>query len=55
MTLEEYKKKVKEELVKAGYPQQAEFLMKEYDEDMETFLKDGWSPLETASAMEMGY
>ena len=57
MTLEEYKKKVEEHLVKECNftTQRAKKLMALYEEDFPQFLKDNWSPLTAASAMLAGY
>ncbi len=57
MTLEEYKKKVEEHLVKKCNftTQSAKKLIALYEEDFPQFLKDNWSPLTAASAMIAGY
>ena len=57
MTLEEYKKKVEEHLVKKCNftTQSTKKLIVLYEEDFPQFLKDNWSPLTAASAMIAGY
>lgn len=57
MTLEEYKKKVEEHLVKECHftTQRAKKLIALYEEDFQQFLKENWSPLTMASVMIAGY
>lgn len=58
MTLEEYKKKVGEHLIKKCNftAQRAKKLIAVYEKDFPQFLiKDNWSPLTVASAMIAGY
>ncbi len=57
MTLEEYKKKVEEYLIKRCNftVSRAKALIAVYEKDFPQFLKDNWSPLTAASAMIAGY
>ena len=55
MTLYEFKKKVREFLVKQGGEAQADTLMKTYNDDFPEFLAKNYTPETTAMAMLMGY
>ncbi len=57
MTLEEYKKKVEEYLIKRCNftVSRAKALIAVYEKDFPQFLKDNWSPLTAASAMIASY
>ena len=56
MTLEEYKKKVEDFLNKNSNDSiGTEKLMKEYEDDFQKFLADGWKPEVAATVMVMGY
>ena len=57
MSLEDYKKKVKEHLInKMNFTEEdANKLMTIYDPDFEEFLEKGYSALGAASAMLAGY
>ena len=56
MNLEEYKKKVEDFLLK-NYNNSTGTtkLMKEYENDFQKFLEDGWEPEVAATAMVQGY
>ena len=57
MSLEEYKKKVKECLITKGNytEEEANELMKLYEPDFKEFLEKEYSPLQAMSAMMAGY
>ena len=57
LSLEEYKKQVRECQRLYGYRSEAENerLMKLYENDFAEFLANGWSPNAARLAMEMGY
>ena len=55
MDLEEYKKKVLEDLVKMVGQSRAQRLMTAYSVDFPMFLKEKWTPEFAAFAMMHGY
>ena len=55
MSLETYKQKVKECLMKNGNSTYAEERIKLYENEFPQFLKDKWTPGGVAAALIMGY
>ena len=57
MSLEEYKRKVEDFLVKKNNftIQEARRLIQIYSDDFPEFIKDDWSPSGAGSAMMLGY
>ena len=55
MTLEEFKQKVRECLLKSGTPTYVEKRMKLYEDEFPQFLEDKWEPSAVAAALIMGY
>ena len=55
MTLEEYKKRVKESLIKNNNCTEAiaEELMQEHEDDFQRYLEEAWSPEAMSLAMVM--
>ena len=55
MNFEDYKKKVRECLMKNGTSTYAEARMKLYEDELPQFFKDKWTPSAVAAALIMGY
>ena len=55
MSLEVYKKKVENNLIKQVGEKEALRLMKEYEDDFPEFLQDNWSIAGSVTAIIQGY